>query len=122
MSLVNLTINNYCPEHGQGDLQILKTQINYLMSKVEELQEKINGITQQMTDLQTSVDTEQAQVQAELDRLNGIITDMQNQQGDGATPAQLQNFIDQLSTVSTNITTAKDDLASTMPDAQEPGL
>ena len=69
------------------------------MALVEQLEEKIGA-------LQTSVDTFQEVAISKVAELNAVITDLQGQIANGATPEQLQTLLDK-------ITVVKDDLEAT---------
>lgn len=107
--------------------QILNNQ-STIMAAIDDLNAQVTGLQTQVTDLQTSLDNEQAQVQALLDSNAAVVTDLNNQIAtlqaqiaNGATPEQLQNLSNILTGISSNIATAKLDLESTIPDAPQNG-
>lgn len=100
--------------------QILQNQIT-IMALIDDLKTQIAGLQQQATDLQTSLDAEQAQIAALLETNAQVVTDLNTQiatlqaQLEGsANPAQLQEVIDSITAIRDSITTTKTDLEGTV--------
>ena len=99
MSLFTITINNVIDEETKKlIIGIAKTQ-KKIMASVQELQDLVSG-------LQVSVDTLQEKVTTTISTLDATIADLTDQLANGATPAQVQALVDQL-------TATKADLEST---------
>lgn len=122
MALVNLIINNSCTEQEEISFQTLNTKLNNIMISLEQLSEEVGGLRQQVTGLQTAIDTEQEQVTNAINGLNTTIQQLQEQLANGATPEQLQTIFDQVVEVRNTLQTAQTDLSGTIADQQpEPG-
>lgn len=112
-----------------GIVQLLTTILNNqttIMALIDDLKTQVTGLQTQVTDLQTAVDAEQAQIAALLETNAQVVTDLntqiatlQAQVAAGATPEQLQEVIDGLTTISGNIATTKTDLEGTVSDAPQ---
>jgi predicted nucleic acid-binding Zn-ribbon protein len=114
----------------------LKTIINnqtLIMSGIDDLKNQVAGLQTQVTELQSTLDAEQAQI-AELLSLNaqvvtGLneqIASLQAQIAAGATPEQLQEIANGLTAISDGIATVRTDLEGTVsapnPNPEQPGL
>jgi chromosome segregation ATPase len=102
-------------------LNIIKLQNHKLMALIDDLKTQVADLKHQTTDLQASVDAEQAQIQALLDSNAQVVTDLntqiatlQAQVAAGATPEQLQVVIDGLTSVKDSISTTKADIEGTV--------
>lgn len=112
---------NEDPAEGENILnQILQNQIQ-IMALIDDLKLKVTDLETKVADLQTSVDNEQAQI-AELLATNAqVITDLntqiatlQAQVAAGATPEQIQELINGITTIIGNLDTTKTDLEGTV--------
>jgi phage shock protein A len=100
--------------------QILQNTIT-IMALIDDLKAKVTTLETQVTELQASVDAEQTQI-AELLATNAqVVTDLNaqiavlNEQiANGATPEQLQEVSNSLTTISDSINTTKTDLEGTV--------
>lgn len=111
-------------------LSVLKTIINNqstIMAAIDDLKTQVGNLQTQVTDLQAALDKEQAQIQGLLDTNAAVVTDLNNQISTlqaqiaaGATPEQLQEIANSLTTISDNIATTKADLEGTVPDETTP--
>jgi len=102
--------------------QLLINQLK-IMSAIDDLKTQASGLQTQVTDLQTTLDAEQAQI-AELLNLNAQVVSGLNEQiaalqaqiANGATPEQLQEVADSLTAISAGIATVRTDLEGTVAD------
>lgn len=99
MSLFTININHVLDAETKKMLVEIHKNTKKIMALVEQLEEKIGA-------LQTSVDTFQEVAISKVAELNAVITDLQGQIANGATPEQLQTLLDK-------ITVVKDDLEAT---------
>lgn len=106
--------------------QILQNQTQ-LMALIDDLKTQVSGLQTQVTDLQATIDAEQAQIQQLLDTNAQVVTDLntqiatlQAQVAAGATPAQLQEVINSLTTVTDTLATSKTDLEGTVTPPPAP--
>jgi ABC-type transporter Mla subunit MlaD len=128
MALHNVNIN-LCPPGAHEGFETLNKKIDQLIMSLQTLAKEVTDLRAQVTDLQTTIDTEQDQIRTTIDTLNtnivalnGTIQQLQDQLANGATPEQLDALQADIIDVRNNLTTAKEDLAGTIPDApQEPG-
>lgn len=100
--------------------KILQNQIT-IMAAIDELKEKVTGLETQVTDLQTTVNAEQEAIAALLASNAQVVTDLntqiatlQAQVAAGASPEQIQEVINGIATISSNITTTKEDIEGTV--------
>jgi predicted nucleic acid-binding Zn-ribbon protein len=112
------------PSGAAEDIKTILNNQSKIMAAIDDLKTQVTGLQTQVTDLQTALDNEQAQIQQLLDTNASVVTDLNNQiatlQGQisaGATPEQLQELADSLTTISQNIATTKEDLEGTVPDS-----
>lgn len=105
------------------DNQFKELLINQLkiMALIDDLKAQVTGLQTQVTDLQLTVDAEQAQITALLEtnagvvtNLNNQITSLQQQIANGATEDQLQDVIDSLTNVTNTLATTKTDIENTV--------
>lgn len=111
--------------HEQLD-KLLTNQIK-IMALIDDLQTQVTTLQGQATDLQASLDAEQAQIQQLLDSNASVVTDLNNQItalkeqiANGATPEQLQTLADGLTVVANSLATTKTDLEGTVADTTIP--
>lgn len=112
------------PSTGEDVIILLKNIINnqtLIMTAIEELKGQVAGLETQVTDLQTALDTEQAQIQQLLDNnasivssLRGQVDTLTQQLANGATAEQIQEVSNSLSTIANSIATTKADLEGTV--------
>lgn len=102
---MTITINHHHYFHSDDEGQILK-QLSIITLKLNNMADELATLNQLVTDLQTSVDTKQAAIASAIAAFEQTIADLTAQLAGGATPAQLQTIID-------NVTAAKTDLEST---------
>lgn len=101
-------------------LLLIKNQNSQIMALIDDLQTQVADLLAKEADLQTSVDTLQGNVATLLASNAQVVTDLNTQIADltaqlaaGATPAQLQTLVDNISTATNNILTTKADVEST---------
>ena len=94
----------------QEKIMALQDQIDRLTSVVNGVRDKQAAQSQQLADLQTSVDNEQAQVQEALGLLTQDNPDLE------AAISTLQGVDTNVGTISETIGTIKTDVESTIPD------
>jgi ABC-type transporter Mla subunit MlaD len=99
------------------DIKIIQKQNQSIMANITELTQKVDALQTQVTDLTEAVNTEQQQITDAINALNQTVTELQAIIADGGTTEQRQALSDKLTQISTNLQTAKDDLASTIADA-----
>lgn len=97
-------------------LNLIHQQNEKIMSNITELTQKVDALQTQVTDLTDAVNTEQQQVTDAINALNQTITELQGMIADGGTTEQRQALADKLTQISTDLQTAKEDLASTIAD------
>jgi ABC-type transporter Mla subunit MlaD len=102
------------------DLKLIYKQNQTIMASITELTQKVDALQTQVTDLTTAVNTEQQQITDAINALNQTITELQAIIADGGTTEQRQALSDKLTQISTDLQTAKDDLASTIADTTPP--
>ena len=100
--------------------QILNNQIT-IMALIDDLKTQVSDLQTQVTELQTTVDAEQQQIADLLATNAQVVTDLnvqiatlQAQVAAGATPEQLQDVINSLTTVKDTIATTKADIEGTV--------
>ena len=100
--------------------KILNNQIK-IMALIDELKTKITGLEGQVTELQTTVNEEQTQIAALLEsnaqvvtNLNTQIATLTAQVAAGATPEQIQEVINSITTIAEGIATTKTDIEGTV--------
>ena len=93
------------------------------MGQLDDLKAESAALKEQVTALQTSVDNEQAQIQALLDTnasvvtgLNEQIAALEAQVANAVDPTALQSVIDDLKTTRESIATTKADSEGTVAD------
>lgn len=102
------------------DIKLIQKQNSEIMKKMDELILQAEALQTQVTDLTDAVNTEQQQVADAIAALNLQITELQAMITDGGTTEQRQALADKLTQISTDLQTAKDDLASTIADTPPP--
>lgn len=85
-----------------NSLYLLTIKTNAIMSAIQKVQEEI-------TNLQTAIETERQQVSEALGKLNGTIEQLQKQLAEGASPDQLQEVLN-------GLISARENLQSIIPD------
>ncbi len=80
-------------------------QISNIMPTIKEIQAQVDR-------LQETLDAEQMQITAAIDKLNETIADLKQQLADGGTAEERQAVLDKLQSIS-------DDLKNTIPDGTE---
>jgi peptidoglycan hydrolase CwlO-like protein len=109
------------------DENIKKLLINQIkiMALIDELNAKVASLQTQVTELQTTIDTEQAQIQQLIDTNAQVVTDLNNQKqaleqqlANSGSPEQLQAVINSIDTIANSLTTSKTDLENTVSPAQ----
>ena len=98
-------INHHHYFHCENETDILK-QLSLIFKNQEKMADELATLTTAVADLQTSLDTKQADIAAAIAAFEKTIADLTAQLSGGATPAQLQTIID-------SVTAAKADLEST---------
>lgn len=91
------------------------------MANLQQLKDQVADLQSQVVDLQTSVDLEQAQIQALLETNAAVVQDLNEQidaleaqLADSASPEQIQEVIDSLVAVRDSIATTKADIEATV--------
>lgn len=103
MSLFTFNINQVIDEETKkAILGIAKTQ-KKIMATLQE-------VTDALETLQATTDNVQALVGQKITELEAVIADLETQIANGATSADLQALLDK-------VTSIKDDLATTLPNA-----
>lgn len=113
-----------------GIVELLTTILNNqttIMALIDDLKAKQVELETKIDGLQTSLDTEQAQIAALLETNAQVVTDLntqiatlQAQIAAGATPEQLQEVINGFTAISEKLTTTQSDLEGTVGDAPQP--
>lgn len=100
--------------------KIHKNQIT-IMTKLEELQKQFDDQTAKIEKLQNSLDSEQDQIKAAIEGLKAVKADLEaqiqilkDQIANGATPEQLQGFIDTATASNTRLDEITTDLEGTI--------
>lgn len=107
--------------------QILQNQTQ-IMALIDDLKTQVSNLQTQVAEFQTALDAEQAQVQSLLDNNAAVVTDLNNQIAAlnaqiaaGATPEQLQELANGITTIADNLATTKADLEGTVNPSQGNG-
>jgi predicted RNase H-like nuclease (RuvC/YqgF family) len=98
------------------DIKIIQKQNQSIMATITELTQKVDALQTQVTDLTDAVNTEQQQITDAINALNATIAELQANIANGGTQEERQALADKLTQISTDLQTAKDDLASTIAD------
>lgn len=112
------------PDAGNSDNyllnKILQNQIT-IMALIDDLKTQVAGLQSQVTDLQQTVDAEQAQIAQLLETNAGVVADLNTQittltaQLEGsANPTQLQEVIDGIIAIRDGLATTKADIEGTV--------
>ena len=94
-------------------LSEINTKIDKIMANVQELTDLVEGLKTTVADLQASTDALQEKVTNAVASLETTIADLTNQLANGATPEQVQVFVDTLTQLKTDLEATKTDLDST---------
>lgn len=82
---------------------LIAQSLLHLFNRQERIMATLQELTDKLDALQVALDNEQAQVKAALDAQAALIAELQAQVNDGATPAQLQAIIDRISSIQTDL-------------------
>lgn len=74
-----------------------------VLDRLEQIMSKLDELNAKVDELQTALDAEQEQIRGSIATLNATIDELRSQIGTGVTDAQLQAVIDRLDGVKTDL-------------------
>lgn len=122
MSNACITINTgNCPQGNDELIQLINQKFDQIMASIQQLSAEVGQLRTQVDNFQAAIDTEQHQVTDAINALNASIQQLQQQITDGGTAEERQAVLDQLVGIKDSLTSAQEDLSSTIPDTNTGG-